>query len=511
MDDRRRGHVHTVALLLLVAIVFGRAAGHEFVNLDDDKFLYANPNLVPPTIEGLLSCWRQPHAHLYVPVTTTAWWLLAQIGSVHDAAGRPTLNPWVFHAASVLVHALNVLLVRRLVRATIRDDLAATVGAAIFAVHPLQAETVAWASEMKDLLAATFSLVALISGLDASTHDGRRWWLLAAASFIAAMLAKPSVVALPIVAMMLLWIVKAPPRQRWGVLLVGVALAVPFALLARHFQQAPDVPATPAWVRPLIAADALSFYVAKLLLPMRLAVDYGRTPSAAIASGAIYWTWIIPVAITALLAIMRRPVPLVAWLIFICAAATNLGLIPFDFQIVSTVADHYLYPSFLGVALLIAWIVASWPRVRWFLVAATLVLASLAFVQVGYWRDSDVLWQHTLSVNDRSGLANVNLGVSLLNQGNVPEATRLFRKAAEVDRNDPFAHMNLTRALLMSGDTAGAARSASDMATAYARRRDFDPALTAAVLDRFADAIEQRGDHASAAELRDQASRLRSR
>jgi tetratricopeptide (TPR) repeat protein len=137
------------------------------------------------------------------------------------------------------------------------------------------------------------------------------------------------------------------------------------------------------------------------------------------------------------------------------------------------------------------------------------VLAAIAFVQVGFWRDSDSLWRQALRVNDRSGLANVNLGVSLLNSGDLPEAIRLLRKAAEIDANDPFAHLNLTRALLMSGDTAGAASSALKLAAAYARRADFDPALTADVLDRFARDMERRGDHPSAARLRDEAARLR--
>src|SRR5215217_3088012 len=115
----RSASARTAALLLLVAVVFGRVATHEFVNLDDEKFIYANPNFLPPTFASLADLWRAPHAHLYVPVTMSAWWLVAQAGLVQTgsaAGGGYALNPWVFHIASLLVHAANVLLVRRTVR-----------------------------------------------------------------------------------------------------------------------------------------------------------------------------------------------------------------------------------------------------------------------------------------------------------------------------------------------------------------------------------------------------------
>src|SRR4051794_10083401 len=77
VDRRRRRALHAAGLLLLVALVFGRIVGHEFINLDDDKFLYANPNFLPPTLAGLADHWEHPYRHLYAPVAMTAWWLIA--------------------------------------------------------------------------------------------------------------------------------------------------------------------------------------------------------------------------------------------------------------------------------------------------------------------------------------------------------------------------------------------------------------------------------------------------
>src|SRR6185437_3115492 len=183
-------------LLLLVAAVFGRAAGHEFVNLDDDKFLFNNAYYLPPTFHGLARLWSAPHAHLYTPVTMTVWWFIAQVATLHNDTGATLLNPWIFHAASLAVSLANVLLVWQLLRRVVRSDFAAMLGAAVFAIHPFQVETLAWASEMKDLLAAMFSLLALLALLpvaqsDSATIAGRKGLLITALlCFIAAMLSK---------------------------------------------------------------------------------------------------------------------------------------------------------------------------------------------------------------------------------------------------------------------------------------------------------------------------------
>jgi len=512
----RSNAARTAALILLVAVVFGRVAAHEFVNFDDDKFLYANEKLLPPTAASLKSLWGEPHAHLYVPVTMTAWWCVAQAGLVRDNAAPSgfALNPWVFHLASLLVHVVNVLLVRRILRTMTRDDVAAVIGAAVFAIHPLQVETVAWASELKDLLAAMFSLLGISAAIEATRDDAKRrpaWWGGAIACFIAAMLSKPSAVTLPIVAAAVLWMIDATPRWRaiGLTLVVGLALAAPIMIATRHVQPAGDVPSPALWARPLVAVDAIAFYLGKTALPLWLGVDYGRTPAVILASRAAYWTWIAPVVVTVLVLLSRKRILIGAWLIFLAAPAANLGLLPFDFQVVSTVADHYAYVALLGVAIAVAWCISQWSRTSVPAIVAVLVLAILTFIQAGLWRDSHALWRQALAVNPNSGLAHVNLGALYLSDGNITEALPLLTRAAQIDPNDPFAHLNLIRAQIAAGQTESAAASAENLVAAYRRRADFDPQLLAAVLDRFAAAIAPRGDAASAKRLRDEAARLR--
>ena len=516
--DNASAAVRTAALLLLVVVALGRITTHEFVSFDDDKFIYANEKLRPPTTASLAQLWREEHAHLYVPVTMTAWWLVAQAGLVRDdaAAGGVALNPWVFHAASLLVHIVNVLLVRRIVRWLTRDDLAATIGAAVFAVHPLQVETVAWASELKDLLAAMFALLAVGALIEATRDESKRqagaaaWWSAAGACFVLAMLSKPSAVTLPLVAAVVLWMMDVRPRRVASVvLLAGLLLAAPIALITTNVQPATDVPAPAVGARPLVAADAVAFYLSRLAVPLGLGVDYGRTPAAVFATKAAYWTWVVPLAVTTAVLLSRQRMLIGAWLIFLAAPAANLGLLPFDFQIVSTVADHYVYVALLGVAIAGAWAIARWPRARAAGIVVILILGVLTFRQAGRWRDSYALWRHAIAVNPNSGLAHGNLGVTYLADGNATEALALLTRAAQIDPHDPFAQLNLIQAYLATGRTAAAADAGERLVAAYRRRADFNPQLIADVLDRFAAAIAARGDAASAQRLADEAARLR--
>ena len=157
-----------MALVVLTAATLGRLCFAEFVTWDDELTIFNNPHLNPPG-EEIGWFWRNPWMELYVPVTYTVWGGLARLARLQtpDLSGA-TLNPWVFHTANVGVHLLSVLVVFAILRLLLRKvvagkraEWAAFAGAALFAIHPLQVETVAWASGMKDLLCGLFSLLAV--------------------------------------------------------------------------------------------------------------------------------------------------------------------------------------------------------------------------------------------------------------------------------------------------------------------------------------------------------------
>ncbi|MCS7034844.1 MAG: hypothetical protein NZ561_12750, partial [Phycisphaerae bacterium] len=299
-----------------IAITFGRLIFAEFVSWDDPLTVAANPRMLPPTAGAVAGYWRlfptpaagemrviNHESGLWIPLTYTIWSGLAALAQVGDGVQAPReLNPWVFHAANVAIHAGTSLLVLRLLGTLGLAPLPALIGAMVFALHPLQVEAVAWVSGLKDLLAGLFSIGCILLFLMQAAGSlpralARMSWWLALVLMVAAMLCKPSAVATPLILLVMdRLLLRRPTGLTTLATLPFFAAAVPFAVIARLSQSA-DLWAPPLWQRPLIAADALAFYAAKLIWPSCLSVDHGRSPGMILQTGEIYWTWIVPVLI----------------------------------------------------------------------------------------------------------------------------------------------------------------------------------------------------------------------
>src|SRR5690348_2176047 len=157
---KRRGVIPLILVVVTLA-TFGRIVTHEFTGWDDAMTIFENPRIVSPSLKNVIYYWTNPADGLYVPVTYTLWSAIASVSQVDDGAGHVTLNPWAFHAVSILLHVVTVLVVFQILRLLINHDIAAMFGALLFAVHPMQVETVAWTSGAKDLLGGLFSLVCI--------------------------------------------------------------------------------------------------------------------------------------------------------------------------------------------------------------------------------------------------------------------------------------------------------------------------------------------------------------
>lgn len=467
------------ALLLAAAtiVAFGRVVTHEFTIWDDPHTIAQNPSFRPPTVAGVLDYWRlfEPptaetgqvvhHAYgLWVPLTYTVWGALAAIAQVRDpsAAGGVELNPYVFHAANVALHAGSALLAFHLLRRlTGNDERAAVVGAALFALHPVQVEAVAWASGTKDVLAGMLGLAALllyVRHADARPTRRRRldWWL-ATLCFAAALLAKPSAVSVPLLAAAIdLLLLRRPWRATALAVTPWLAIAAVAAVIAKLAQPGTGLTNTDLWLRPLVAADAVAFYLGKVVFPAGLTVDYGRTPAAVVASGAVWWTWLIPAAaaIAAAAAWQFRGVrmPGAALAVFVLAPLPVLGFTPFLFQFYSTTADHYLYVAMLGPGILAAWLVRNGGRGLLFTAAVFIaILAGMTVRQGGFWRDSEALFTRAVQVNPNSFAGHNNLGTLASMQGRVEDAERRFRRAVELQPRGLQAIKNLREILTVQG------------------------------------------------------------
>jgi protein O-mannosyl-transferase len=379
--------------------------------------IYDNSNITQGRLDGLARQWnwRDPNAfNLYDPLVYTTWWLLAHAGKIQtpDALGA-TINPQVFHAANLIVHWLAACVVLEILTSIGLGGWPGFAGALLFAVHPLQTEAVAWAAGMKDLLGGFFALAAIWRYLAAAkTRAARRNNLIVASVLcLAALLSKPSAVVVPLIVVSFDVILFRRPVRRnlpWiglWVLMAAAAAAINVSIQPAGARLKP----WPIWSRPLIAGDALSFYLCKLVLPIHLSFDYGRTPLAMLNDPwlhtSLYWSWIFPAIVALFVWWLRRPVVTVAALVFFLGVLPVLGLVPFAYQYFSTVADRYVYVPMLGVAMAAAWVLARvGNRVVWCAAGAVIaVLMSLSFLQAGVWKDTDTLYARALSLNPTNG------------------------------------------------------------------------------------------------------------
>lgn len=479
-----RPWILALGVFLITVAVFRDILSFGFIRWDDDLHVYANPLLHPVSAAHLLRFWTAPYENLYVPLSYTLYSLLALIA--HRSTLIPItdgllgdLDPRVFHAASLLLHGINAVLVfvllRRLLPArgsAVRDG-AACAGALLFALHPLQVESVAWVAELRGLLAGLFSLCALLAWTYFLAHIPKRSfyfsasYLFATLCFALALLSKPSAATLPLTAAALAgW--QGVSWRRWLPGLAGWGALGFLALCVTHTAQPVTVDiVTPFWTRPLIAADALAFDLGKLIWPSHLGIDYGRSPLWLMAHGGGYISGALILTLGLAIAVLRRRCPalVVGAALFVAALLPTLGLTPFVFQVFSTVADRYLYMALLGPAFLLAWGLArlgeeasgktASPRLRFAAgctcAAVLIVCAGRSIIQTMVWRSSIALFSQALAVNPHSWCVCNNLALIALDEGQPLDALPLLSEAVRLRPEFAEAHANRGVALLRLG------------------------------------------------------------
>jgi hypothetical protein len=469
----------------------------DFTLWDDPHTVFGNPHLNPPTFDGLTFHWTHAWQELYVPLTYTGWWLLATAAQVKNADGTTALNPWIFHGANLLVHLISSLFVLRVLRKLLGDrhTWVACAGALLFALHSVQVETVAWVSGLKDLLCGMFSLIAIDQYLTASDRT-RRHYFAALVAFVAALLCKPTAVAVPIVLLSIdVLLIHRTFRDALRRALNFALLAIPCLIWTKLAQPSTLIAPIPLWWRPFVAGDAVAYYLLKLVAPVHLAIDYGRTPGSVIDSRVAFVTWIAPVAMAVVLLRLRNRSLLAGGAIFVAALLPVLGLVPFEFQAKSTVGDHYLYLPMLGVSLVFATILS---RIEWRIagVAATVILLACgvrSWLATWPWQNSQALFTHTLAVNPRSAIAENNLLVMAMDAGRADEALRRATRLKELAPDDPVTWFNLGSALAVAHRYDDAAEVYRQAIARWPSRVEGYGGLAAALidLDRPAEALEQ--------------------
>ncbi len=469
-------------LVAAVLIVFGYLLFCDFTWWDDAGTVHQNVRLNPPVWETLAYYWSHAENAIYIPLTYTVWSGVALLARVPPDANGISLNPAWFHATNLVFHAISTLLVASILRKLLKNEPAALLGALVFAVHPVQVEAVAWVSGLKDVLAGCLSLAAIERfvawrGAESSGRRqvDRRIWV-SVILFLGAMLAKASAMTVPAVILLIdVLIIGTPWRKSLRWVGVYVLVAIPLMWIARLNQPAIWVD-SPIWARPLFAMDSVAFYFGKIFVPYPLAIDYGRSPASIIQSGQIWVTPIVTLIILGLIGVLlwrRKCLWACGLLIIMAAPAHVLGLVRFDFQRISTVADHYLYLSMLGVAILVGLGVRQFAWARWPAIGVILIFGLISMIQTRVWTDHLTLMRHTFAQTPHGLVAANNLAAYAIKSGNLPEAARYTAVAMQNHPADPTTLINAAHVALLQQDDA--------------RARDLLRQMVASVQARFGD------------------------
>ena len=470
-------------LLLAVGLVYVQTVRHEFINCDDDRYVYENPQVSRGlSREGMV--WAAgERVGYWGPLTWISLMLDAQVYGL-SAGG--------YHLSNLLLHAVTTILLFLVLRAMTGQLWPGAMAAALFAVHPLRAESVAWVTERKDVLSGLFfmsTLGAYVWYVRRPFSLGR--YLLLAAVFTLGLMVKPMLVTLPLVLLLLdYWPLHrfaglrsngAPPLQ-WGgfsrgasvlqallgrfpvgwqllleklPLLAPVAVVCAFTLMSQREALASFRSLPMGW-RLGNALVSYAAYIGQFFYPVGLAVM--RPRSIDLPTWKIFAALLVLVGITAAAWIGRRRFPylLVGWFWYLGMLLPMSGVVQFGIQ---AVADRFTYLPQIGLAIALAWAAGdacrAGPHVRRLCgVAAVLLLAIVmgcAWRQTVFWQDSETLWNHTLLCTSGSALAHYNLAAVLLHRGQLDEAKRHYQQALKYKPDYVEAYVNLGIVLASQG------------------------------------------------------------
>jgi tetratricopeptide (TPR) repeat protein len=434
-------------LLLFGAVIIAyQPVWHAGFIWDDDTFLFNNPLI--KQANGLYQFWFTTKAPDYFPLTSTTLWLEWRLWGT---------NPLGYHAVNVLLHALSTVLIWRvLARLKIPG---AWLAAALFAVHPVNVESVAWITERKNTLAMLFYITSLFFYLRFEDTDRWLWYVIALGSFVLALLSKTAVAPLPIVLLGLAW------WQRDKISSRDVKRTLPFfgvavllGLLTIWFQShnaigAEVVRADNIWSRLAVAGWSVWFYLYKALLPVNLIFVYPKWQIDA-TKLLSYAPGLLVLAVAVVLWHYRKGWGK-AWLFglgyFVVMLLPVLGFRDIYFMRYSLVADHWQYFSIIGpiglAAAGITWASGRLEKKNVFLVPAFslilfLVLGVLTWRQTCNYSDSETLWKMTIARNPDCLLAHDNLGIIFKEKGQIYEAVNQYQEAIRLNPDYAGAYYN---------------------------------------------------------------------
>ena len=436
-----------IALGLLVVVSYLPAMLWGGFVWDDNKYIVEAERV--RKLSGLVELWFSPASHVeahYWPLTYTTFWL------EHKLWG---FNPTGYHVVNVLLHLANTLLVWHLLRRLTVPG--AWVVAAVFAVHPLHVESVAWVIERKDVLSGLFYLAAVLAWLRFVEQPGPRRYMVPLMLYAAALLSKSIVVTLPVALLIGHWWKqgRVTSTELWRLVpFFAVGLVITIGDLSFYRSREAMSFDYSLVERSLIASRALWFYAGKLVWPTNLAVIYSRWDIHIV--DPLAWGYLVAaVALVAALWCFRSQLglgPLAGALFFVITLSPTLGFVDYGYMQYAFVADRFQYLAGIGVMAVVIGAAACgirhlsglWQKGALGGAAVVLILLGLlTWRQASIYRDDETFNRHIIALNPQAWNAHLNLGHALYDQERYEEALEAARVAVEQDPDSFNAHSNL--------------------------------------------------------------------
>jgi len=454
------------ALLLVVATLalYNPVTRNGFVNFDDDRYVTGNAH-VRAGLHWKTVTWS------FTSLDQANWHPLTWLSHALDCQ-LFQLNPVGHHYTSVLLHATNVLLLFLILQWFTGFTARSLMVAALFAVHPLNVESVAWVAERKSVLSMFFFLLTLAAYGWYVRRPVVGRYLAVAGLFAAALMSKPMVITLPLALLLLdYW---PMGRLQWGQAVASstqepwpttaqplwklcleklplLALSAASAVVTMIAQRGGGAVLTSAAHNPLLRVEnaivSYGLYVIRTAWPFRLAVLYPYPRAIAAWKVGAAAILLIAISVAVLRSDTKRYLAF-GWLWFLGTMIPMLGLIQVGNQ---AMADRYAYLPAIGLFVIIVWVAADWASTRAHsakliasaAVALLLSFAALTHIQLRYWHDDYTLWSHTLAITDNNFVAENNLAAALMKMGRHDEAIGHFRNAAALEPGDSASQFNL--------------------------------------------------------------------
>jgi Tfp pilus assembly protein PilF len=452
---------------VLTWAVFGQTLRYDFVNYDDPSYVYQNTRITSGiNLANVGWAFTHIHSENWHPLTTITHMLDCQLHG---------LNAGWHHFTNVLLHAIAVVLLFVALQQMTGVLWRSAFVSAVFAVHPLHVESVAWIAERKDVMSAVFFMVTLLAYLNYTRAPSIGRYLTVALAVVLGLMSKPMLVTLPFVLLLLdywpLGRFEAHRSKTGRQVLQPVLEKIPLIVLSAvssivtFLAQRGAIGWTeqlPVSARISNALVAYAVYIRQMFWPAGLAVFYPH-PENRLPALEISLALIVLVGITTAAFHFRKKAPyfITGWLWYLGMLVPVIGLVQVGWQ---GHADRYTYLPQIGLYIAVTWAVTdftrSWRFQRTALTAAgVVVLGALTWssrLETAYWRDSETLFTHALAVTRNNDVALNNLGIIFLEKGRLDDAISNLQAAIDLRPENAPAHDNLAKALLQKGQVADA-------------------------------------------------------